>query len=162
MADKDTHKHAFVRLMTDENRQRSIWPLLIEKAYAKMHGSYDSIVGGSVATALEHLTNGISQFIDMRSSETDQQYNTGELWSKLQFYRQKSYLMGAGSPNGSDSDVSELGIVFGHAYSILDVAEIDGFKLIQLRNPWGSETEWKGPWGDNSKEWNERRKRIAY
>ena len=70
--------------------------------------------------------------------------------------------MGAGSPNGSDSDVSDLGIVFGHAYSILDVAEIDGVKLVQLRNPWGNETEWKGPWGDSSQEWNERRKRIAY
>lgn len=31
-----------------------------------------------------------------------------------------------------------------------------------MRNPWGDETEWKGPWGDHSKEWNEKRKRIAY
>jgi hypothetical protein len=38
--------------------------------------------------------------------------------------------MGAGSPSGSDTDISNLGIVQGHAYSILDVAEIDGEKLI--------------------------------
>ena len=127
-----------------------------------MYGSYENIVGGSVATALEQLTNGISSSINMRESDTERLYNTGELWNKVQFYSKKSYLMGAGSPNGSDSDVSDLGIVFGHAYSILDVAEIDGVKLIQLRNPWGNETEWKGPWGDSSQEWNERRKRIAY
>jgi len=79
----------------------------------------------------------------------------------MQFYRQKNYLMGAGSPSGDDSEVSDLGIVMGHAYSILDVAEIDGHNLIQLRNPWGDETEWSGPWGDNSKEWNVRRRRLV-
>lgn len=70
--------------------------------------------------------------------------------------------MGAGSPSGSDADVSRLGIVQGHAYSILDVYEVEGTKLIQLRNPWGDRTEWKGAWGDASKEWTDRRKRIIY
>jgi hypothetical protein len=65
-------------------------------------------------------------------------------------WNNKNYLMGVGSPSGSDSDVSNLGIVQGHAYSILDIAEIDGFKLIQLRNPWGDATEWKGNWSDSS------------
>ena len=88
--------------------------------------------------------------------------NTGEFWNKLLFWRAKNYLMGAGSPAGSDSDVSSLGIVQGHAYSILDVATIDGNNLVQLRNPWGDDAEWKGAWGDNSDMWNERRKREAY
>lgn len=70
--------------------------------------------------------------------------------------------MGAGSPSGSDTDVSPLGIVQGHAYSILDTAEIDGVKLIQLRNPWGDETEWRGAWGDDSKEWTQKRKNAIY
>ena len=89
-------------------------------------------------------------------------FNTGELWTKMLFWRSRSYLMGAGSPPGSDSDVSPLGIVQGHAYSILDVATIDGHNLVQLRNPWGDETEWKGDWGDKSDMWNERRKKSAY
>ena len=70
--------------------------------------------------------------------------------------------MGAGSPSGSDKDVSNLGIVQGHAYSILDVLEVEGTKLVQLRNPWGEATEWLGAWGDKSKEWTERRRRIVY
>ena len=89
-------------------------------------------------------------------------FNTGELWTKLLFFRARSYLMGAGSPAGSDTDVSPLGIVQGHAYSILDVATIDGNNLVQLRNPWGDDTEWKGAWGDKSDNWNEKRKREAY
>lgn len=55
-----------------------------------------------------------------------------------------------------------MGIVQGHAYSVLDVYEVEGNKLIQLRNPWGEETEWLGAWGDKSKEWTERRRRMVY
>jgi calpain len=25
--------------------------------------------------------------------------------------------------------------------------------LIRIRNPWGNETEWNGPWSDGSAEW---------
>jgi S-formylglutathione hydrolase FrmB len=57
---------------------------------------------------------------------------------------------------GSDT-VSPLGIAQMHAYSVLDACEVEGNKLLQLRNPWGR-TEWKGAWGDNSEEWTERRK----
>jgi hypothetical protein len=89
-------------------------------------------------------------------------YDSGELWQKLIYWNDNNYLMGAGSPAGSDSDVSNMGIVQGHAYSILDVCEVEGTKLLQVRNPWGEETEWKGAWSDKSKEWNERRRRIVY
>ena len=89
-------------------------------------------------------------------------FNTGELWNKLLWYKQKNYLIGCGSPNGSDSDTSATGIVQGHAYSILDITTIDGHKLIQLRNPWGSGAEWNGDWSDSSSMWNEKRKVEAY
>ena len=46
------------------------------------------------------------------------------------FWRQKNYLMGAGSPAGDDTDISPLGIVQGHAYSILDVVTVDGNNLV--------------------------------
>ncbi len=84
-----------------------------------------------------------------------------EMWNKMLFCMSRNYLMAAGSPEGSDRDVSSMGIVFGHAYSILDVYELEGNRLVQLRNPWGDETEWKGAWGDKSKEWNDSRRREA-
>jgi hypothetical protein len=34
------------------------WPGIVEKAYAKLHGSYSSLQGGSVADALVDLTGG--------------------------------------------------------------------------------------------------------
>lgn len=35
---------------------------------------------------------------------------------------------------------------------------MDGYKLVQIRNPWASEVEWNGPWSDSSSEWTDRMK----
>ena len=70
-------------------------------------------------------------------------------------------LMGAGSPEHplGDGATSEQGIVFGHAYAILDVDEFEGEQLVMLRNPHGRSnftSEWNGDWADESELWNER------
>ena len=57
-------------------------------------------------------------------------YETGELWSDLETWRSKGFLMGLSSHRGKDTHMSELGLAYGHAYSILDVCEIDGHKLV--------------------------------
>jgi hypothetical protein len=44
---------------------------------------------------------------------------------------------------GHQESVTTEGLVLGHAYSILDIQEIKGEKILQIRNPWGN-TEWKG------------------
>ena len=46
------------------------------------------------------------------------------------------------------------GLVAGHAYSVIRVAETHGFRLVQLRNPWGR-YEWGGEWSDESPLWEE-------
>jgi hypothetical protein len=35
---------------------------------------------------------------------------------------------------------------------VLRVAEVDGERLVQLRNPWGK-TEWNGKWSDQDPVW---------
>lgn len=47
-------------------------------------------------------------------------------------FKQLNYLIGAGSPENplGDAVVTEMGIVQGHAYALLDVQEIDNEKLI--------------------------------
>jgi len=39
-------------------------------------------------------------------------------------------------------------------YTLIGAHEIDGVKLIQLRNPWGK-FEWTGKWADNDAAWDE-------
>lgn len=163
-----------------------LWVSILEKAYAKLHGSYEALEGGLVQDALVDLTGGAGEEIDMRSAEAQIDLASGRLWSQLLRFKQEGFLLGAGSPSGSDVHVSSSGIVQGHAYSILQVMgesfvsttstfiigmnfndhyhcchkfqvrEVDGHKLVQIRNPWANEVEWNGPWSDSSPEWTDR------
>ncbi|XP_047321349.1 calpain-type cysteine protease DEK1-like [Impatiens glandulifera] len=133
-----------------------VWVSLLEKAYAKLHGSYEALEGGLVQDALVDLTGGAGEEIDMRSSQAQIDLASGRLWSQLLLFKQAGFLLGAGSPSGSDVHISSSGIVQGHAYSLLQVREVDGHKLVQVRNPWANEVEWNGPWSDSSPQWTDR------
>lgn len=98
-----------------------LWVSLLEKAYAKLHGSYEALEGGLVQDALVDLTGGAGEEIDMRSGEAQLDLASGRLWSQLLRFKQEGFLLGAGSPSGSDVHISSSGIVQGHAYSILQV-----------------------------------------
>lgn len=135
-----------------------LWVSILEKAYAKLHGSYEALEGGLVQDALVDLTGGAGEEIDMRSAQAQIDLASGRLWSQLLRFKQEGFLLGAGSPSGSDVHISSSGIVQGHAYSILQVREVDGHKLVQIRNPWANEVEWNGPWSDSSPEWTDRMK----
>lgn len=51
------------------------------------------------------------------------------------------------------------GLVKGHAYSITGMRIVPTQRgdvtLLRIRNPWGNEQEWNGPWSDNSREWSQ-------
>jgi len=53
--------------------------------------------------------------------------------------------------------LNDIGIVGGHAYSLLAGYEINykgvDIKLVKLRNPWGDK-EWLGSWSDNDTKWD--------
>ncbi|XP_043806864.1 calpain-type cysteine protease DEK1 isoform X2 [Manihot esculenta] len=102
------------------------------------------------------LTGDAGEEIDMRSSQAQIDLASGRLW--LLRFKQEGFLLGAGSPSGSDVHISSSGIVQGHAYSLLQVREVDGHKLVQIHNPWANEVEWNGPWSDSSPEWTDRMK----
>ena len=85
--------------------------------------------------------------------------NQNEKWPMLLAARRNGDLLGAGSLSGSDTNKNEQGVVLGHAYSILDVREVEGHRLLQMRNPWGT-GEWTGRWSDRSTEWTPRYKKL--
>ena len=54
-------------------------------------------------------------------------------------FKNAGYLMGAGSPPNPRGDAALIdGIYQGHAYLIMDVRNLDGNKLIKMRNPHGN------------------------
>jgi hypothetical protein len=132
-----------------------LWPNLLEKAYAKLNGGYQNIVAGKVHYALSDLTGGQPEEIKLEALQN----NPDALWLKLLSYKDCNYPMGAGSPENpmGDAAVSQSGIVQGHAYSVLDVQEVTGEKVVQLKNPHGQHgQEWRGDWSDGSSKWTKQ------
>ena len=102
-------------------------------------------------------------------TKTKEAYSDAQLWTLLKKYDKQKALMSASigkmdyreddGPSGEQM-LEREGLVAGHAYSVIQAREVsDGimgagptFKLLQLRNPWGT-FEWKGAWSDKSKEW---------
>ncbi|PQE06950.1 Calpain family cysteine protease protein [Rutstroemia sp. NJR-2017a WRK4] len=122
------------------------WLPLLEKAYAKAHGDYAAIEGGFTGEGLEDLTGGVTTEI-FSTDILDKEY----FWKEELMKVNKDFLFGCATGIFWGRGYRK-GIYEGHAYSILRAVEIDGQRLVLLRNPWG-EGEWKGAWSDGSKEW---------
>lgn len=136
-----------------------LWPTILEKAYAKLYGSYEAIIGGRVHYALSDLTGGYPE--ELKTEKYVQ--NSKLFFDQLKDFKNKGFLLGCSSlaQVEGESKVSKSGIVQGHAYAILDLLMAQNEeRLIKLRNPHGSRgIEWKGDWSDKSLKWTEELKK---
>ncbi|XP_034066665.1 calpain-3-like [Gymnodraco acuticeps] len=142
-------------VFTKSAERNEFWSALLEKAYAKLHGSYEALKGGNTTEAMEDFTGGVTEFYEMKEAPK-------ELYKIMKKALERGSLMGC----SIDSLVparfetrTVTGLVKGHAYSVTAVEECkpsqlkeSKVRLVRLRNPWG-QVEWNGPWSDNSKEW---------
>ncbi|KAK4452386.1 calcium-dependent cysteine-type endopeptidase [Podospora aff. communis PSN243] len=123
------------------------WLPLLEKAYAKAHGDYASIEGGFTGEGIEDLTGGVTSELfttDILDKES--------FWKNELMQVNKTFLFGCSTGLWGRGWGDRKGIVEQHAYSVMRAVEMDGERLLLLKNPWGK-SEWKGPWSDGSKEW---------
>jgi len=162
-----------------------MWPALVEKAYAKAHGSYAQLSGGFIAEALADMTGAPTETLVFDGNQNHLEWRD-MLWARLLSFQESGFLMGVATSRGGE------GLVGGHAYSVLDVLEFqdvlvgeqqrvtDFFsgakgspakkkqrkspttvRLVRIRNPWGKR-EWKGEWSVNSDKWTTAlRKRLG-
>ncbi|XP_033480986.2 calpain-9 [Epinephelus lanceolatus] len=129
------------------------WSALLEKAYAKLHGSYESLKGGSTLEAMEDFTGGVGEMYDTKSAPSN-------LFTIMKKALDRGSMMGCSidiSSSAESEAKTSTGLVKGHAYSITGMEEVNvrgrKVQLIRVRNPWG-QVEWNGPWSDKSREWN--------
>ena len=143
-----------------------LWVLLVEKAMAKVNGSYHALKGGwayqalmvhctwpSVcsdnrshphhATHLQDLTGSPSYSFRLQDDKVKADVQSGRFWEELHEWDQLGYFMSASTPGedtwteGGGKPTGGPGLVSGHAYSIIAVKKAHGHRLLQMRNPWG-------------------------
>ncbi|XP_065144726.1 calpain-1 catalytic subunit [Paramisgurnus dabryanus] len=138
-------------IFVQSKTNNEFWPALLEKAYAKVCGSYADMHAGRVCEALLDFSGGVHMHYELNSAPPD-------LWEMMHRANQANALMGCETPV---SDVPEKklhnGIVLGHAYAVTGVHQVMSgrhpVQLVRLFNPWG-DTEWTGDWSDMSPLWN--------
>jgi hypothetical protein len=152
------------------------WVMLVEKAYAKLHTCYQSMTGGCEQSfgpqnVLHGMLGGESAFhkcgtdaevaASVVAADTSKHSIEGanEIWKLIQKYttrsEAKSWVIGCGTKDQDDEAVKtalkkDKGLISNHAYSILASVEVDGTRLIFLRNPHGR-TSWTGAWSPTDK-----------
>ncbi|KAG1685298.1 Calpain-A [Nymphon striatum] len=149
-----TYYGRLVFLHSKENNE--FWSALLEKAYAKLHGSYEALKGGTTCEAMEDFTGGVTEFYDLSKPPQN-------LFQILLKAFERRSMMGCSidpDPKVTEAELAN-GLIMGHAYSITRVQMVDvktskmsgKIPLLRIRNPWGNEAEWKGAWSDKSREW---------
>lgn len=129
------------------------WSALLEKAYAKLNGSYEALKGGLSLEALEDFTGGVGELYYFEKAPN----NLFQIIRKA--LKTKSLVTcSTKSDFGSGEIVASTNVVKNHAYSLIGAEEIsyrgDTVQVVRMRNPWGYK-EWNGVWSDNALEWNE-------
>jgi calpain-15 len=128
-----------------DSKSEELWCILLEKAWAKLHGSYQRIEGGLPSNALFAITG--------KPSWRHIHKYTENLFTLIKSYEDRDFVMVAGTSGSGENEIENSGIAGGHAYSLLSAHSIRDknnrkVELVKLRNPWGN-YEWKGDWSDN-------------
>jgi calpain-7 len=145
-----------------------LWVPIIEKAYMKLCGGYD-FPGSNSGVDMFSLTGWIPErifFAQDSSKIKDYETSPERAWERL--FSANSFgdclITVSTTKDLAEDRAEELGLVTGHAYSVLDVIQTrGGIRLLQLKNPWAHKG-WKGRYScyDRSTWHSALRKEVGY
>lgn len=139
-----------------------MWAPILEKAWAKVKGNYESAEGGFSVSGLRAIT-GAPTFTysteDICTTGCAEDAITPEyVFNILEQANDADYPMSAGTTGGADTGRNDCGIATGHAYSILEpftltVGDVET-QMLLMRNPWGT-TDYSAAWFSEDANWTD-------
>ena len=131
-------------------RDGELWVSLLEKAWAKLHGTYARTEGGLPSFAATHIMG-----VPAEAYQHDEVASNEDFFAMLESADRRNFIMMAAS-HGEGENRNAEGVISGHAYSLISIHKVQyqgrELRLLKLRNPWGS-GEWQGDWSDKSPLW---------
>lgn len=137
-----------------------IWPAMLEKGLAKMCGGYPNIEGGLMSEGMCFLHGGRGFYIsshELVPIMLEDEYFLDNFANDLLKLYEKDYGLFTSWEKDGFTSIREKGLVDSHAYSLLELKNIDGEWIFRIKNPWGK-FEWNGKYSD--KDDSERSKHV--
>ncbi|XP_064603652.1 calpain-5-like [Liolophura sinensis] len=156
------------KLIFCQSKSRNeFWSALLEKAYAKLYGDYESLRTGRVADAMVDFTGGVPQSLCLDKHDFADENEKTNLFSKLCAAKDSSAMVTCHiqGPANMIGQPTSHGLINGHGYVVTAAKSIKVAKamqgavgaselnMVRLHNPWGTDV-WTGAWSSGSKEWN--------
>lgn len=130
---------------------KEIWTLIIDKAFAKLKGSYEKLhLSANLLLDPLSLLSGSRPSTLAAPRGMSSADRIEMMWSCICLYMDKHWFM-CSSPVSAEKS---SGLILDHSYSVIGYAEDESqrVRLVQVRNPMGT-VEWKGAWSDGDEAW---------
>ena len=133
----------------------SIWPLLLEKAWAKITGCYQNALSGWPNDIFRAFTGFACEELNHNEE------NPERIWRIIKTAKENNGIICSSTKN--EENLNEVGLIPGFTYSLIYTVEVEDEKnrkiyLIKLRNDLGY-SDWNGDWSIKSVYWNEHIKK---
>mmetsp|Transcript_15168 Transcript_15168/g.26743 ORF Transcript_15168/g.26743 Transcript_15168/m.26743 type:complete len:502 (-) Transcript_15168:1350-2855(-) len=135
-----------------------VFVMVIEKAYAKLHGSYMNLESGKVDDALRDLTGGVPERLECNDwSSLDERLGSGFInpiiATKEELEQVRSqHIVGARIGGGFAQRKRNDGIVSGQVYGVVSVIKSsEKLRFVKLVDMWRV-AEWRGRWSNSDLE----------
>ena len=124
-------KFAFAKPKTSE-----VWPMILEKVWAKLNQGYSNIQGGNMMDIIHILTGFTGSLIyNSKLTSRDNEFNKEEAYNLVEKALQNNAIINAGTID--DKAIEDKKLVSSHSYSIIETRKVEDAKntifLLKMR-----------------------------
>eukprot|EP01012_Entosiphon_sulcatum_P008238 TRINITY_DN14405_c0_g1_i1.p1 TRINITY_DN14405_c0_g1~~TRINITY_DN14405_c0_g1_i1.p1 ORF type:complete len:1041 (-),score=138.95 TRINITY_DN14405_c0_g1_i1:5-3100(-) len=130
-------------LCAHSTNSMELWVSLMEKAYLKANGGSYEFPGSNSGADLYALCGWIPDLVALDSPKLDRDLQWQNLLAAHSDGKVLMTICTAEEKSFDPKWEEKLGLISGHAYAVLELREVLGYRLLLVKNPW-TEQRWLG------------------